>query len=110
MTICRYAGGNQAVKTGTLERTRMVRGQQLTAFVSYVNKPTWQVITEPALYNCPVDQGSLDVLRFVYPSGPGVSVTVDLGGCSFVTNGSRTISGHEIGVRLGSWVGKDKTP
>lgn len=109
MTICRYAGGNQAVKVGTLERTHVVSGQQLTEFVSYVDKPTWQVITEPAVYNCPLDQGSLDVVRFVYPSGPVVTVTVNLGGCSFVTNGSRTIAGYQIGVRLGAWVGKDKT-
>ena len=42
---------------------------------------------QAARYNCPMSIGSLDILQFVYASGPDVTLSVDVGGCSFVSNG-----------------------
>ncbi len=108
MTVCRYAGLNQPVEVGSLERSHVVSGPQLTAFLAFVNMPSWQVISGTAVYNCPADQGSTDLLMFTYSSGPSVDVDVDLEGCSFATNGVRTVNGYEIGMRLTAWVGADR--
>lgn len=110
MTICRYAGFNQPVSAGKLERSRVVTGKQLATFVTSLDSPARQVVTQPAIYNCPADQGSIDLLRFAYSSGPGVDLKVGLLGCWFVTNGLRTIGGYSIGLRVESWVGADKAP
>ena len=107
LTVCRYAGLNQAVTAGTLVQSHVLTGSQLPAFVTYIDQPTWQVIPKGAVYSCPASQGRVDLLQFVYPSGPGVKVSVDIDGCRFVSNGSRTVSGGAIGTRLTAWVGID---
>jgi hypothetical protein len=107
LTVCRYAGLNQAVTAGTMVQSHVVTGSQLPAFVTYIDQPTWPVIPTGAVYHCPASQGRVDLLQFVYPSGPGVDVSVDIDGCSFVSNGPRTVSGATIGTRLTAWVGID---
>ena len=108
--MCRYAGLNQPVKAGTLAQSHVVTGPDLAQFVAYLDMPTWQVIPAGAVYNCPSSAGRIDLLRFDYLAGPQVTVTVDLDGCGFVSNGARTIGGGGsggIGLRLTGWVGSD---
>jgi hypothetical protein len=107
LSVCRYAGLNQPATVGTLEQSHVVIGPALAQFVAYLNLPKWPVIPAGAIYNCPLSDGRVDLLRFDYPSGPGVTVTVDMDGCRFVSNGVRTIGGGEIGMRLTGWVGSD---
>ncbi len=110
LSVCRYAGLNQPDAEGTLERSHVVTGPALTQFVAYLDMPTWQVIPSGAIYNCPLSQGRVDLLRFDYPSGSGVTVTVDTDGCRFASNGERTVPGDAIGARLARWVGTDRDP
>jgi hypothetical protein len=44
------------------------------------------------LFACPLDDGSMYLLRFDYPDGGRLSVTVHLSGCRFATNGRRNVS------------------
>lgn len=107
LSVCRYAGLNQPVEAGTVEKSHVVIGPALAQFVAYLDMPTWPVIPSGAIYNCPLSQGRVDLLQFDYPSGPGVTVTVDTDGCRFASNGVRTVAGDEIGARLARWVGID---
>ena len=109
MTICRYAGLNQKVAFGALEASRTIGGKALTEFVGYLDSPGWHVVRKGAIF-CPFSQGSTDLLEFVYPSGPPVTVSVAISGCSFVSNGVRTVTGAAIGARLARWVGADSVP
>jgi hypothetical protein len=110
MTICRYAGLNQKVKAGTLERSRVVTGTELATFVKYIDEPIYEVVKPGTPYFCPASFGQTDVLQFVYPSGSTEVVQVDLDGCPFVSNGYRTVWGGSIGARLTAWVGRDTEP
>ena len=110
LTICRYAGLDQKVKAGTLERSRVVTGAELAAFVKYVDEPTWQTVNPHTTYMCPMSIGLVDLLEFVYPSGSPVVVSVDLDGCPFVSNGYRTVWGGSLGARISSFVGSDTLP
>ncbi|MGO8872391.1 MAG: hypothetical protein ACLQPH_13505 [Acidimicrobiales bacterium] len=79
---------------------------ELRALVAFFNSSKWQVISNPGEYQCPAYRyGQADLVKFVYPIGRGVTVTVDLGGCSFASNGVRTVGGYAIGQRLAAWVG-----
>jgi hypothetical protein len=109
LTVCRYAGLNQSVPAGTLERSTVVTGAPLAALVAYIDQPSWSVIPQGTAYGCPMSEGQVDLLRFAYSAGPGVSVTVDIGGCSFASNGARTVQGSSIGGRLTSLVGTDRS-
>ena len=110
MTVCRYAGFNQKVKFGTLEASRVVRGAALSAFVAYVDETNWQTVKPGVAINCPMSQGSQDLLEFEYPSGPSLIVSVAIGGCPLVSNGLRTVWGGAIGARIAAWVGSDALP
>jgi hypothetical protein len=44
------------------------------------------------LFACPLDDGSMYLLRFDYPDGGRLSVIVHLSGCRFATNGRRNVS------------------
>jgi hypothetical protein len=109
-TVCRYAGRNQPVAAGTLERTHVVTGPALASLVTALDSPSLQVIPDSAVYSCPMDQGSTDLLAFAYPTGPAVTVSVAILGCRFMTNGARTVGGAELGPRLAAWVGTDRLP
>jgi hypothetical protein len=110
MTVCRYAGLNQKVSDGTLEASRVVSGPALATFVRYVDQKNWQVIQKGVAINCPMSQGSVDLLELVYPSGPELRLSVDIAGCSLVSNGIFTVWGDQIGARVGTWVGTDPIP
>jgi hypothetical protein len=107
MTICRYAGLNQKAKFGSLEASHVVSGSELSALVSLSDR---QIVERGGSFGCPMSQGSVDLLELVYATGPQVDVTVSLAGCSFASNGSRTVNGSEIGARLATWVGSDPVP
>jgi hypothetical protein len=98
MEVCRYVG-----LVGTFLRSHAVTGSQLSAFVAYTNRRSWEVITSPI--NCASDDGDADYLRFRYSSGPDLVVLVDIGGCPITSNGLRTIYGQN-GRRLAMWVGQ----
>ena len=107
LSVCRYAGLNQSVAAGTLERSAVVTGPPLDSLVAYVDGPTWPVVPAGTAYGCPLSEGRTDLLVFAYPTGPDVSVSVDIGGCSFASNGERTVRGSPIGDRLAPLVGTD---
>jgi hypothetical protein len=44
------------------------------------------------MFACPLDDGSMFLLRFDYPDGGRLSVVVYLSGCRFATNGRRNVS------------------
>jgi hypothetical protein len=96
---------NGQAAAGSLVRSKVVWGSALDDLVVLFNSPQWQVVTGPPTYNCPSDDGENDVVRFIYSSGPSVDVTIDLGGCTFASNGVRTVAGYELGQRLASLVG-----
>ncbi len=110
VTICRYAGLNQSVRSGDLERSRVLRGSQLAALVGYIDEPSWESVSPTQSYNCPMSIGSIDILHFGYTTGPDVTLSVDIGGCPFVSNGFKTIWGGSIGQRLAVYVGSDAFP
>ncbi len=110
LTVCRYAGFNQKVSAGTLERHLVVAGSALATFVEYVDEPTFQVVNPNTPYFCPMSTGQVDLLRFVYQSGSPLDVQVDVDGCPFVSNGYRTVWGGLIANRVAAWVGKDSLP
>ena len=107
MTICRYAGLNQKVKFGTLEASHVVSGAELSDFVGLSDR---QAVENGASFGCPMSQGSVDLLELIYATGPQVDVSVSIAGCSFASNGSRTVNGSEIAARLAAWVGSDPLP
>jgi hypothetical protein len=110
VTICRYAGLNQQVPAGDLERSRVLGGSQLAGLVAYVDDPGWETVSINEAFSCPMSIGSVDVMRFVYSSGPGVTLSVDINGCPFVSNGQKTVWGGAIGQRLAEYVGTDSFP
>jgi hypothetical protein len=110
MTVCRYAGLNQKVRPGTLEASRVVKGSALSAFVGYLDQNSWQAIQKGVAINCPMSQGSTDLLDFVYSAGPDVVVSLAILGCPLASNGYLTVWGGPIGARVGAWVGTDATP
>jgi hypothetical protein len=110
LTICRYAGLNQKVNVGALERHLVVAGSDLTTFVEYIDGPGFETVNPDTPYMCPMSTGQVDVLEFVYRSGSPVDVQVDVDGCPFVSNGYRTVWGGLIANRVTAWVGKDSLP
>jgi hypothetical protein len=110
MTVCRYAGLNQKVRPGTLEASRVVEGSALSAFVGYLDQKSWQVIQKGVAINCPMSQGSTDLLDFVYSAGPDVMVSLAILGCPLASNGYLTVWAGPIGARVGAWVGTDAAP
>jgi hypothetical protein len=107
MTVCRYAGLNQKAKFGSLEASRVVSGAELSDFVGFSDR---QAKVSGGETSCPMSQGSLDLLELVYPTGPKVSVSVSILGCSAASNGLRTVDGWAISARLATWVGSDPIP
>jgi hypothetical protein len=106
MTVCRYAGLNQTISAGVLERSRVVTGTALARFVDFADQH-WEVIAPNSVYFCPLSRGSVDTLGFVYPSGPQVALSVDISGCEFASNGTETVAGSAIAQQLTQWVGVD---
>jgi hypothetical protein len=110
LTVCRYAGFNQKVSAGTLDRYLVVAGSDLATFVKYIDGPGFESVNPNTPYMCPMSTGQVDLLRFVYQSGSPVDVQVDVDGCPFVSNGHRTVWGGLIANRVTAWVGKDSFP
>jgi hypothetical protein len=108
-TVCRYQGFNGTAKPGSLVRSHLLSGAALTSVVALFDSPRWQVITQPAVYNCPMDDGASDMVEFAYPTGPAARVRVALSGCRFASNGVRTVAGYAIGQLLAAWVGTPTT-
>ena len=105
LTVCRYAGFNQKVSIGTLERTKVLSGPTLSSFVDLLDGTRW---TSPlGAYSCPIDFGELDLLHFVYGSGPQFTLSVDPRGCELVSNGSSVVIGARIASVVAAWVGTD---
>jgi hypothetical protein len=103
LTACRYAGLNETVKPGTLEKTVTKSGAELTQFVGFVDSPRWQVVMPGSSFNCPMSQGRHDLLLFVYRSGPAVRVSVSTDGCELISNGSLTRWGSQVVSTLDAW-------
>jgi hypothetical protein len=98
--VCRYPGPGT-----TATRSSVVPEAALPALVTEMDSTRWPVISRPATYSCPMWDGSEDVAGFAYPSGPDVTVVVDVGGCGFASNGTRTVNGYDISRYLARWLG-----
>jgi hypothetical protein len=107
VTICRYAGLDQQVKSGDIERSRVLVGQQLANLVGDVDNPGWQTVSFVGPISCPISTGAVDSMRFVYSSGPDVTVSIAVNGCEFLSNGRRTVWGGPVAQTLAEYVGSD---
>lgn len=99
-TICRYAGLNVTPDPRGLVRSAELVGPKLEALVALMNSPDRQIIVHPEYYNCPLDDGQADLVEFYYAPGPAVTVTVEVTGCGFASNGVRTVAGYGLARRL----------
>lgn len=106
LTVCRYAGLDSSVPAGSLENEATFSARTVSDFVRYVDGPSFKPVSS-STYFCPMSEGQVDLLRFVYPTGPQVVLSVDTDGCEFVSNGSRTVSGGSIAKTVTAWVGSD---
>jgi hypothetical protein len=77
----------------------------LDDLVTLFNSPQWHVVTDTAVYSCPLDEGAVDDVWFMYTAGPSVVVSVDLAGCTFASIGVRTVAGYALVQRLATLVG-----
>jgi hypothetical protein len=87
--ICRYNGLPQP--SGKIAGFTLTGAQALGATQTAALATAFDALKEfvpGKTYNCPLDSGSQAVLHFSYPSGDGVTVTVDLSGCTKSTNGA----------------------
>jgi hypothetical protein len=103
-TVCRYGGVSATAGDGPV-RSATVMGAALGALVTEADSPRWHVVARGADYSCPMWDGGRDAVEVAYPAGPGVRVTVDIGGCGFASNGVRTVEGNELVGYLARWVG-----
>jgi hypothetical protein len=78
-SVCRFA----AAADGRIARSAAVSRADLGTLVSEFDSTDRKVIAHPGIYDCPRWDGATDVVRLAYPSGPGVDVTIALGGCGF---------------------------
>jgi hypothetical protein len=99
-TLCHYSGVGQSGGTIVLQRSRAVSGTSLAALVAFLDSTRWKAVTSTSVYSCPMWNGATELVLFVYPSGPDVSVSADIGGCGFATNGALTVAGYAIGQHL----------
>jgi hypothetical protein len=107
VTICRYAGMDQQVPPGELERSRVLNGQELSDLVEYIDNPDLQTVSLDSPISCPMATGGSDTLQFVYSSGPDVTLSIPTSGCQFVSNGERTVWPGSIGQKLAEYVGSN---
>jgi hypothetical protein len=87
-------------------RSATVATADLAAVVDELDSPRLRPVPSAAVYSCPVWDGGLDLVEFAYRSGPGVRVTVDIGGCGFASNGVRSVQGDALVTYLARWVGE----
>ncbi len=99
-TICRYSGLNPPPDPQTLVGVAEVVGPRLGALVAFMDSPDRQVIHNPEYFNCPSDDGRVDLVEFFYTLGPAARVWVDVTGCRFASNGVRTVAGYSMDRRL----------
>jgi hypothetical protein len=105
--VCRYGGlASPSGGGGTPAARAAVPATDVPALVAELNSPDWRPIDPNAAYSCPSSNGSQDLVRFAYRSGPGVQVTVATSGCQFASNGVRTVDGEGIAQYLTRWVGQ----
>ncbi len=106
--VCRYGGLSSSPSGvgGTPVAQATLPGPDVPALVAELDSPAWRPIDPDAAYSCPISDGGQDVVRFAFPSGPGVQVTVATSGCQFATNGVRTVDGEGIVQYLTRWIGE----
>jgi len=83
--ICRYPPVSAHPRRPTVAT---VNGEPLAALVTSLDalRPMPR-----GLFACPIDDGSMYLLRFDYPDGGRLSVIMHLSGCRFATNGRRNV-------------------
>ena len=111
VTVCRYGGlGSPTGVDGAPVAQAVPDAAGLRSLVAVLDSPRWPEVDGAATFSCPMDDGSQDVVRVAYPSGPGAQVVVDLTGCRFAGNGVRTVQGDGIARYLTRWVGSPTAP
>jgi hypothetical protein len=101
--LCRYAGLNSALASGSLAGSRLVRSRTLVGgLVSKFDQ--LKQLPPGKVFACPDENGSQVLALLTYPSGERVTILVQTSGCGEVSNGdvSRTASGQatSVGQRL----------
>lgn len=105
LLACRFHGLNQPQAAGSFAAAATFAPAN---FVTALNGATVPPIGAGA---CPVDFGEVIVLRFVYANGHMLTVNVDPAGCTWATNGDRTVyTPQSVLSALGAIVGLDPRP
>lgn len=86
LVACRYLGFNQTQPSGTLAGTAALPA---TTTAALANSAPVLDPKGPARH-CPADFGDETLLILRYHRPPDLWITVQMSGCSFVTNGIRT--------------------
>jgi hypothetical protein len=81
---CRYHGLTEP--RGSLAKSASVSPAPIAEALNRA-----QPITNSGVFKCPVDFGETILLLFEYPNGARLTVSIEMGGCEFATNGDRTV-------------------
>lgn len=98
MRLCRFSGLNGRPRLSLVRSTLIRRAALRRTLLRDFDK----LPRQPAIVNCPSDDGSQILALLAYPNGRRVAVSVGLTGCEIVTNGSvsRTAAGTPLVGRL----------
>jgi hypothetical protein len=93
--LCRYGGGNVRPPLMLLSWRRIADSDLVGELVSEFDR----LPAPPAgAVSCPFDDGSAITARLAYPDGHAVTLSVALGGCAIVTNGSVVRTAWGVGA------------
>ena len=83
---CRYVGLNDETPL-RLAATHLLTVAQIANLKAAIDDS--EVVPLGESFSCPADDGSVDSVTFVYPTGLDVRVIYDHNGCRFLHNGVR---------------------
>jgi hypothetical protein len=86
--VCRYAGLDELQPVRTLAGSAPLRGVSASVLLADIRR---LALVDPGLPTplCPADEGAVDTVTLRYDHRPAVHLTVQLDGCSNVTDGTR---------------------
>jgi hypothetical protein len=68
-----------------LAASHLLTPAQVSALMAAINNS--KIVPPGEAFSCPADDGSVDSITFLYPTGPNVHVIHDNTGCRFLHNG-----------------------
>jgi hypothetical protein len=107
LLLCRYRGLNAAAGARRLNGTRLITRRPEVASLT---RQFDALPTSTLMFHCPMDDGSEIAATFLFAHRAAVLVTVELTGCTTVTNGhvtrtAATGAGPKLIARLEALVG-----